>query len=60
MSIDCIELYTPDGHLISRRINGVEQHLTDIEMEQVPFVFTKQVITREEYEKVWGKKKKHK
>lgn len=59
-SIESIEYYDPNGILIARRINGELFEATDFEIENCPFFFTKQVMTREAYEAVWGKKKKHK
>lgn len=61
MSIESIEYYDQNGILIARRINGELYEATEFEIENCPFFFTKQTMTREEYDKIYGgKKKKHK
>jgi DNA-binding LacI/PurR family transcriptional regulator len=62
MSIEAID-YIVDGVLVRRTINGQEQDLSDMEMQDLPFVIIKQTMTREEFDAVWGdnrKKKKRK
>lgn len=58
MQIECIEYFTPEGSLIKRLINGVEQELTELEMEMIPFTFDRVTTTREEFEKLFAVTKK--
>ena len=58
MSIECIEYYDNNGILIARRINGELYEATDFEIENCPFFFTQQTITKEEYDKIYGKKRR--
>lgn len=58
MSIEAIE-FIVDGVPIRREINGQEQDLS-IPIEELPFIVVQQTMTREEFDAVYGDKKKKK
>jgi hypothetical protein len=58
MSIECIEYFTPEGILIARYINGDVYEATQEEVDNSPFLFERKIITKEDYDKTYTKKKK--
>lgn len=59
MSIEAIE-YILDGVLVKRTINGFEQDLKESPEMELPFIFIRETITKEEFEERFGEKNKKK